>query len=148
MPSFPSLHLVGLVLLALLNRVFAEEPLREPARQSAPIAGISFSHIGAMAQAASDLRNAADTCVRLASALAGPAETIANSLATMSSEFDPFGYKTAFRTIRHQSEMLQQQREIIHRLQEREIQRLRMENERLKKEAKSMRKNKRERSRN
>jgi hypothetical protein len=58
----------------------------------------------------------------------------------MSSEFDPFGYKTAFRTIGHQAEMLQAERKIIQALQEREIERLRSENSRLRKEIQKLRK--------
>ena len=85
-----------------------------------------------MAQAAADLRKAGEAFERFANSADGLVDAIAKSLATMSSEFDPFGYKTAFRTVSKQSEMLQQQRDIIQALQEREIKRLRNENRRLK----------------
>ena len=92
-----------------------------------------------MAQAAADLRNAGEAFERFATSLSGSAETIANSLATMSSEFDPFGYKTAFRTLGQQTAMLQQQRETIQSLQDREIERLQNENTRLRREIRKLR---------
>ena len=92
-----------------------------------------------MAQAAADLRNAGEAFERFATSLGGAAETIATSLATMSSEFDPFGYKTAFRTLGQQNVMLQQQSETIRSLQDREIERLQSENARLRKKIQKLR---------
>ena len=57
----------------------------------------------------------------------------------MSSEFDPFGYKTAFRTLGQQTAMLQQQRETIQVLQEREIERLQNDNTRLRRKIRKLR---------
>jgi hypothetical protein len=87
-----------------------------------------------MAQAVADLRKAGDSFEGVTKSLDGLVGTIAKSLATMSSEFDPFGYKTAFRTLGRQAEMIQQQQQIIQALQEREIERLRGENRNLRKE--------------
>ncbi len=64
----------------------------------------------------------------------------------MSSEFDPFGYKTAFRTVGQQAEMIQQQRKIIQALQEREIERLQSQNRKLKKELQKLRQRKKSRN--
>lgn len=116
------------------------ESAESPARSAA---GGLFG--GGMAQAAEDLRKAGEAFERFANALNGPAEVIAKSLATMSSEFDPFGYKTAFRTVGRQTEIIQQQNKIINAMQEREIERLRRENRRLKRELQNVRPPRRER---
>ena len=92
-----------------------------------------------MAQAASDLKSAGEAFERFATSLDGAAEAIAASLATMSSEFDPFGYKTAFRTLGQQDAMLQQQRETIQALQDRELERLQSENTRLRSKIRKLR---------
>lgn len=135
--SRSTLPVAGLFALLLLpNRLCAEEP---PPTLAAPAPGNPLLQFSEMAQAAADLRNAGEAFERFAKSLSGVAETIANSLAIMSSEFDPFGYKTAFRTLGQQSVMLQQQRETIHALQEREIQRLQDENTKLRKEVQKLR---------
>jgi len=126
-------------LLFLPNRSHAEEPPREQAKVSAPSTDIPLFRLNDMAQAATDLRNAGEAFERFATSLNGAAETIAKSLATMSSEFDPFGYKTAFRTLGQQTAMLQQQRETIQALQDREIERLQDENTRLRRKIRKLR---------
>lgn len=130
----------GLVALLLLpHRTCAEDPPRAQTEPPAPSSGNALFRINEMAQAAGDLRNAGEAFERFAKLLNGVAETIATSLATMSSEFDPFGYKTGFRTLGQQAEMLQQQRETIQALQEREIERLQSENTRLRREIRKLR---------
>jgi hypothetical protein len=129
----------GLVtLLFVPNCSRAEEPAREQ-QVSTPPSGNPLFRLNDMAQAASDLKNAGEAFERFATSLGGAAETIATSLATMSSEFDPFGYKTAFRTLGQQTAMLQQQRETIQSLQDREIERLQSENARLRKKIQKLR---------
>ena len=129
----------GLLLLVIpLSPTCAEEPSGDPTK--APSAQDSLFRIGEVAQAAADLRKAGEAFERFAKSLDSLAESIAKSLATMSSEFDPFGYKTAFRTIGHQAEMLQAQRNIIHTLQQREIDRLQSENRELRRELEKLRK--------
>lgn len=55
---------------------------------------------------------------------------ISENVALTSSEFDPFGYKNAFRTIQQQQTIIQRQSTLIQRLQQQEIERLRHELER------------------
>ena len=130
---------LGLVLLLIpLNRLCAEELPRNPTKASS--AQDSLFRIGELAQAAADLRKAGEAFERFAILLDSLAESIAKSLATMSSEFDPFGYKTAFRTIGRQTEMLQAQRDIIQAFQQREIDRLQSENRELRRELEKLRK--------
>ena len=126
-------------LLFLPNRSCAEEPSREQAKVSTTPPGNPLFRLDDMAQAAADLRNAGEAFERFATSLGGSAETIAESLATMSSEFDPFGYKTAFRTLGQQTAMLQQQRETIQVLQERELERLQNDNTRLRRKIRKLR---------
>jgi len=130
--------LAGILLVLIpLDRSCAEEPPRGAA--NAPTAGDGLFRVGEMVQAASDLRKAGEAFERFANSLDRFAESIAQSLAIMSSEFDPFGYKTAFRTVSRQAEMLKQQRDIIHSLQEREIDRLRSENRQLRRTLRKLR---------
>ena len=72
----------------------------------------------------------------------GMVEALSSALAEMSREFDPFGYKTAFRTIGEQNRIIQQQAEVIQRLQQREIEPLQRENRQLRKKAKKDRQKK------
>jgi len=129
-----------------VHNSYAEEPPREPAKPSVQFAANGFFRIGEMAQAAADLRSACEALERFANSPNGLVESVAKSLARMSSEFDPFGYKTAFRTVGRQAEMIQQQRKIIRALQEREIERLRSENRDLKRELQELRQRKRSRN--
>ena len=52
---------------------------------------------------------------------------VTENLSRLSSEFDPFGYKTAFLTIQEQNEVIQRQQQLIQELQQREIDRLQQE---------------------
>lgn len=133
----PSLAAGLLLLLIPLDRSCAEEPPPDAAKP--PLAQEGLFRLGEMAQAAGDLRKAGEAFERFSKSLDSLVESIAKSLATVSSEFDPFGYKTAFRTVGQQAEMLQQQRDIIHALQEREIDRLRSENKQLRRERRKLR---------
>ena len=139
-------QVAGMVLLLLpIHRSCAEEPPRDPATPSVLSALSAANNLfrnGDMAQAAADLRKAGEAFERFANSADGLVETITESLATMSSEFDPFGYKTAFRTVGQQAEMIQQQGKIIQALQEQEIKRLRNENRKLKRESKKHRQRK------
>ncbi len=132
---------LGLLLLTFSFQVCsAQEPPQEP--QSAPSIFNAITRLDEMAQAAGDLRVAGEAFERFANSLSRVAESIAKSLATMSSEFDPFGFKTGFRTVGQQSAMLQQQRELIQALQEREIERLRAANRKLKQRIEKLRQRK------
>ena len=138
--SRSALLVAGLcALLFLPNCSCAEDSPREQPKASTPPSGNPLFRLNDMAQAAADLRNAGEAFERFAASLSGSAETIANSLATMSSEFDPFGYKTAFRTLGQQTAMLQQQRETIQSLQDREIERLQNESTRLRRKIRKLR---------
>ena len=125
----------GLVLILLVvNSALAAQAPEESAKSPAATKSNSLLRIGEMAQAAGDLRKAAESFERLADSLDGIVQVVAESLAKMSSEFDPFGYKTAFRTLGQQTEIIQQQSELIRELQEREIDRLQSENQTLRKQ--------------
>lgn len=124
----PASFAVGVVALSLVpNMVSADDPPKEPAKSST---NDPFG-IGGMAQAASDMRQAGEAFERFGKSLGGIAGTIAEALATMSSEFDPFGYKTGFRTIGRQTEIIQEKDELIRELLEREVERLKIDNENL-----------------
>lgn len=134
LPSIGSFA-TGLVLVLLIvNTASAAQAPEESANSPASTKSNSLLRIGEMAQAAADLRKAAESFERLADTLDGMVQIIAESLARMSSEFDPFGYKTAFRTLGQQTEIIQQQSELIRELQEREIERLQSENQTLRKQ--------------
>ncbi len=107
-----------------------------------------FSVFGAgdMAQAAGDFRKAAEVLERFGVMLKGIASTLSEGLlassknhAVMSDSFDPFGFKTAFKTIREQGQT-------IVRLQEAEIRRLRRECRKMKKRDRRNRKRRKRRS--
>ncbi|MCH8149157.1 MAG: hypothetical protein IH987_14435 [Planctomycetes bacterium] len=78
-------------------------------------------------KAAEYVRKAGEAFERFGGSLGG----LADALATMSREFDPLGYKTAFRALGRQTEIIKQQSEIIQAFQAREIERLRNENQQL-----------------
>jgi hypothetical protein len=140
-------QVAGMILLLFpVNSLCAEEPRRDMAKSSVQSAANALFRIGEMAEAAADLRKAAEALERFANSPGGLVGRIAKSLATMSSEFDPFGYKTAFRTVGQQAEMIQQQRKIIQALQEREIERLQSQNRKLKKELQKLRQRKESRN--
>ena len=129
-------------LLFAVHSSCAEEPPKDRAKSSAQPATGGIFRIGEMAQAAGDLRKAGEAFERFANSLDGLGGVIAESLATMSSEFDPFGYKTAFRTVGQQAETIQQQHNTIQALQEREIERLRSETRKLKRKLQKLRQRK------
>ena len=54
-------------------------------------------------------------------------------ISRISSEFDPFGYKTAFRTVQAQNEVIERQQQLIQKLQQQEIDRLQSELQAVKK---------------
>ena len=96
--------------------------------------GKAFSMFGAgdMVQAAGEFRKAAEALERVGGMLEGIISTLSESmvessrnLAVMSDSFDPFGFKTAFKTIREQGQTIQ-------RLQKAEIRRLKKECRRMK----------------
>ena len=82
-------------------------------------------------QAAADLRAASESAERWVLPLAGTIESIAESMARMSSGFDPFGYQASAATMTRQAEIIAEQQRTIDRLREAEIRRLRAENRRL-----------------
>lgn len=131
---FRSLAVLCAVLLVVGNSLADETPPSQPAPKSnAGTTGNPLS-LASMAQVAGDLRKASEVIERLGLSL-DVIVSLGNSLATMSSEFDPFGYKTAFRTIGQQNQTIQSLQQTIQDLQSREIERLRAENARLKRNA-------------
>ena len=135
-PSFLS----GLIFMSwMVGTSAAEEAPNQSAKPSVAPSANSLFNWASIAPAAADLRKASEALERFRDVL-DSLSTMTASLATMSSEFDPFGYKTAFRTLGQQTETIQQQHQMIQELQEREIARLRNENSRLKKESQKSRK--------
>jgi hypothetical protein len=85
-----------------------------------------------VARAANDFRLGSEALDRMAASLARinvrVAEAtveVSKNLATASSGFDPFGFKTAFETIQRQNEIVREQSATIQKLQQQEIKRLR-----------------------
>ena len=132
---FRSALLLAATLLLTLNSIG-----RAQTPQPTPTLSNPFAGLGNMAEAAKDLRGAGEAFERVAKIAERIAEPVAAALASISSEFDPFGYKTAFRLVGEQSEMLQRQRDTIRELQEREILRLESQAKKLKKRLKNQRK--------
>ena len=140
MPSFNSLISGSLLLLVLAHSAFAAEealPRHSPNAAVSPNTAVKTDannrfQVGELAQAATQ------TFARLENS-AGLIKSITESLATMSIELDPFGYKNAFRTVGLQAEMLREQRQIIQALQQREIERLRIENDELRSKVQKLR---------
>ncbi len=92
-----------------------------------------MSGAGDMVKAADDFRKAAEALERFGGMLERIVSTLSEGLvessrnnAVMSDSFDPFGFKTAFKTIREQGQTIQ-------RLQKAEIRRLRKECREMKK---------------
>ncbi len=128
------------ILLALAVPVGASaQQASSPAGVQKPSAANDLFKFGEAIQAASDLRKAAEAAERFGTLLDGVAATIAESMAAMSREFDPFGYKSAFRTIEQQNEIIQEQHETIRELLEKENARLQAENELLRRHSKRQR---------
>lgn len=86
---------------------------------------------GDWGQAAADLRAASESAERWVLPLADTIESIAESMARMSSGFDPFGYQASAATMTRQAEIIAEQQRTIDRLREAEVRRLRAENRRL-----------------
>jgi hypothetical protein len=116
-----SLAIVVAGLLLIPQTAAAEEPL--PPKGPARAALGDLFRLGEITQAAEDLKQAGQAFEQFGVSM----EVVAASMAIMSSEFDPFGYKTAFRTIDRQAETIERQHEVIRELQQQEIDRLQRE---------------------
>ena len=116
---------IGLVFLLLASKASLAD---EPAKKPSPLSAVrDLLNVSELVKAAEDVRKAGEAFERFGGSLGG----LADALATMSREFDPLGYKTAFRTLGRQTEIIKQQSEIIQAFQAREIERLRNENQQL-----------------
>ena len=125
------LCVVGMALL--VSPALAGAPPKDASAGNSKANLLSIPGAGDMVQAAADLRKAAEAFERLGESLKGIASTLAQGLAEssknhaiMSGAFDPFGFKTAFATIREQNQTIQ----ALHKA---EIKRMRKECRRLKK---------------
>ncbi len=135
--------LISIALIMFLSYAASAEGASEEVSSDGS-AGKAFSMFGAgdLVQAANDFRRAAEALERFGGMLEGIVSTLSEGLvessgnhAVMSDSFDPFGFKTAFKTIREQGRAIQ-------RLQKAEIRRLRKECSKMKK-----RRNRRDRKR-
>ncbi|MCD6395195.1 MAG: hypothetical protein J7M40_17050 [Planctomycetes bacterium] len=126
--------LVGIAMIMFLsNAVSAQGALEEVSSGDSAGKVFGMSGVGDMVQAASDFRKATEALERFGGMLEGIISTLSKGLAesssnhaVMSDSFDPFGFKTAFKTIREQGQT-------IERLQKAEIRRLKKECRQMKK---------------
>jgi hypothetical protein len=102
---------------------------------------------GELAQSASDLRKSAEAIQQTVALLERIMPTLGpvilgttENMSRLSSEFDPFGYKTAFRTVQVQNEIIERQQQLIQKLQQDEINRLQGELQAVKKKGKPRKK--------
>lgn len=100
---------------------------------------VPFGGAANLFQSAADLRAASESLARFGESLektttniGDATDSVAGHMAQMSSGFDPLGLQNAFKTIQQQSEVIRQQQEIINDLHQKEIQRLKRENQQLK----------------
>ncbi len=128
--------LVGIALIMFLSYAASAQGVSEKVSSDGPEGKVfNMSSVGDMVKAAGDFRKAAEALERFGAMLTGIVSTLSEGLevtsrnhAVMSDSFDPFGFKTAFKTIREQSQTIQ-------RLQKAEIRRLRKECREIRKRA-------------
>ncbi len=115
------------VIMFLSNAASAQGASEEVSSDGSAGKVFNMSGVGDMVQAAGDFRKATEALERFGGMLEGIISILSKSLAessrnhaVMSDSFDPFGFKTAFKTIREQGQTIQ-------RLQKAEIRRLRKE---------------------
>jgi len=140
--------LVGIaVIMFLSNAAAAQGSSEEPSSDASAGKVFSMSGMGDMVRAAGDFRKATEALERLGGMLEGIVATLSKGLvessrnnAAMSDSFDPFGFKTAFKTIREQGKTIQ-------KLQKAEIRRLKKECREMKKrpDRRNKKRNKRKR---
>ncbi len=121
------------VIIFLSNTAPAQVVSKEVSSDSSGEKALSMFGVGDMVQAAGDFQKASEALERFGGIFEGIVEVLSESIAEisrnhaeMSESFDPFGFKTAFKTIREQGQTIQ-------RLQKAEIQRLRKECREMKK---------------
>jgi hypothetical protein len=127
----------------LSNTAPAQAPEKDASPGSSSTPDIRLTDrigIGDMLKAATELRKAAeiferlgDTVEAITSRIAEAAVESSGNLAAMSRTFDPFGFKSAFLTIRQQGEAIQDLHKTIQDLQQAEIKRLKEQCRKLKK---------------
>ncbi|MGB2807160.1 MAG: hypothetical protein WBC22_05445 [Sedimentisphaerales bacterium] len=126
--------LVSIALIMFLSYAASAQGVSEKVSPDGSAGKVfNMSGVGDMVQAAGDFRKAAEALERFGGMLKGIVSTLSEGLeessrnhAVMSDSFDPFGFKTAFKTIREQGLTIQ-------RLQKAEIRRLRKECREMKK---------------
>lgn len=102
-----------------------------PKTQGVPSAPLNLSDVlqsaAELRQAAESLERFGESMVKVSTVAERSAVTTSQNLAAIGGEFDPFGFKTAFLTIQQQNTIIQAQHEMIIKLQQQEIQRLRQQ---------------------
>ncbi len=141
------LCVVGMALL--VNPALAQEPPKDTSAGNSKANLFSIPGVGDMVQAAGDLRKAGEAFERFGESLRRIASTIAQGLvessknhAIMSGAFDPFGFKTAFATIREQNRTIQALHKAETRSLKKECRRLKKKIERSKRKMKKWKKDK------
>ncbi len=126
--------LISIAVIVFLSNAALAQRASDKVSSDGPAGKVfSMSGVGDMVQAAGDFRKAAEALERFGGMLEGIVLALSEGLvessrnhAGMSDSFDPFGFKTAFKTIREQGQTIQ-------RLQKAEIRRLRKECREIKK---------------
>ncbi len=121
-----------MVIMFFSNAAMAQKTSEEVLSDASAGKVFNMSGVGDMVQAAGDFRKATEALERFGGILEGIVSTLSEGLAESSrnhaemiDSFDPFGFKTAFKTIGEQGKT-------IERLQRAEIRRLRRENRQMK----------------
>ena len=130
---------IALLFWLLTANLSAQTPGIEDAKEKdAPDSGASagfgsFDLFGGsnLTETSENLVEASASMERFGDSLEAVSATLIDGLARMSSGFDPLGYQGAFRTIAEQTEVIKDQQVLIYELQQREIDRLKQENEQL-----------------
>lgn len=144
-------------ILMLTGMAFGQEPAGEDDGKedvgTTNVAGLlQFLNANDILRIATELRKASESMKSFGESLndvstvaAEAAGATSKNLAAIGGEFDPFGFKTAFKTIQQQNAIIQAQSQIIMELQQKEIRRLQQENKSAKRPKRSPRKRNRSR---
>lgn len=140
-------------ILMLTGMAFGQEPTvaeeNSSARTNSIASLLQSVDVSDIVQIVGELRKAGETMNSFAESFkeasvvaAEAADSTSQNLAAIGGEFDPFGFKTAFRTIQQQNAIIQAQSKIIMELQQKEIRRLKQQNQPTKRQERHSRRRK------
>jgi hypothetical protein len=84
---------------------------------------------GDLRKSSESLEKFGESMKQVSTAVGKAASTTSENMAAMSAEFDPFGFKTAFKTIQLQNAIIERQSQLIQELQQKEILRLQQDSD-------------------